>query len=371
MTREIIQRLRLLRTATIGCATFRDLIKLHGSAEMVLQNIEEMAKKGGSTKPLTVATEAQVEDEISNTLHTGARIIFWDDRDYPARLLALDDYPPALIAKGRSDLLLSAKIVGIVGARSASAAGCSIATKLAQMLGQSSIVVVSGLARGVDTAAHKGSLDYGTIAVIATGIDVCYPPENRALQQEISERGVVVTEYQIGTQPVSRHFPQRNRIIAGMSKVLAVVEASKKSGSLITAEYALKYGKELFAVPGSPLDSRSSGCNWLIQQNRARIFTDYADVIDAICKEDQGYLALEDSCKGNEIAMSATLPIEQELTRFRHIVHSAIGFAPVTIEELVLHTGAEYKVICVLLLEMEVAGVIERQYGNRVVRIAS
>lgn len=259
---ERFDRLRLIRSPRIGPVSFRQLIARFGTASEALRAIPDMAARGGGKA--SVADAATVEREIAASRACGARYLMMGDADYPMLLDQMEGAPPALIVRG--DAALSTRAcVAIVGARNASAAACRFARMLAQDLGQRGAVVVSGLARGIDTEAHRGSIDSGTIGVIASGIDISFPPENKALQEDVAQRGLLVTEHPPGTQPLARHFPARNRIIAGLSLGTVVVEAAPKSGSLITARLAGEAGREVMAVPGSPLDPRAQGCNQLMQ----------------------------------------------------------------------------------------------------------
>ncbi len=260
--RERFERLRLIRSPRIGPVSYRQLLARFGSAGEAVRAIPMLAERGGGRA--SVADAGAVEREIAATRALGGRYLLMGDADYPVLLDQMEGAPPALIVRG--DAALAARpCVAIVGARNASAAACRFARSLAQDLGQREAVVVSGLARGIDTEAHRGSIDSGTIGVIACGIDMVFPPENAALQEEVAQRGLLVTEHPPGVQPLARHFPARNRIIAGLALGTVVVEAAPKSGSLITARLAGEAGREVMAVPGSPIDPRAQGCNLLMQ----------------------------------------------------------------------------------------------------------
>ena len=245
-----VARLRLLRTAQIGPVTYRQLIARFGTADAAIAALPQLAARGGGKSP-TVAPVALAERELAMAARLGARHLFIDDADYPALLAELDDAPPVVMLRGRADLMAHTTIA-MVGARNASAAACRFARQLAAELGRESVVVVSGLARGVDTAAHVGSIETGTIGVIAGGIDVVYPPENAALQERIANEGLLIAEQPPGTEPRARHFPYRNRIIAGLSLGTVVVEAAPKSGSLITARLAGRDGARGDGGAGQP-----------------------------------------------------------------------------------------------------------------------
>ena len=259
-----LDRLRLIRSANIGPVTYFQLIQHFGGARAALDAIPQLAARAGGKAP-RLASIDDVAREVEAVEKLGARYLFLGQGLYPATLAELDTAPPALIVRG--DLrLLDRPSVALVGARNASAAACRFARLLATELAGEGVVIVSGLARGIDTAAHQGSLDGGTIGVIASGIDIAYPPENKNLQEDIATRGLLIAEQPPGREPLARHFPYRNRIIAGMSLGTVVIEAAPKSGSLITARLATEAGREVMAVPGSPLDPRAQGCNQLIRE---------------------------------------------------------------------------------------------------------
>jgi DNA processing protein len=248
-------RLRLLRSANIGPVTWRQLLARFGSAEAAIEALPMLAARGGGRAP-ALADPGAVRREIAAVERLGARYLFLDDGDYSALLAELENAPPALIVRGRLDLARRT-CVAMVGARNASAAACRFARQLALGLGDAGVTVVSGLARGVDTAAHVGSIGTGTVGVIASGIDLAFPPENAELQERIAREGLLLAEQPPGTEPLARFFPARNRIIAGLSTGTVVVEAAPRSGSLITARIAAEAGRDVMAVPGSPLDPRA------------------------------------------------------------------------------------------------------------------
>lgn len=254
MIEDLVDRLRLLRTPGIGPVTFRQLLRRFGTPAAALEAVPELARRGGGRAPV-LRTREEAEREVARVEKLGARFLALGQGLYPRLLAELEDAPPLLIARGQVGLL-DRDAVAIVGARNASAAACRFARGLAHDLGRHDLVVVSGLARGIDSAAHDGALESGTIGVIAGGIDVFYPPENQARQEALFERGLVLAEMPPGTEPRARHFPYRNRIIAGLATGTVVVEAAPRSGSLITARLAAEAGREVMAVPGSPLDPR-------------------------------------------------------------------------------------------------------------------
>jgi DNA processing protein len=298
---------------------------------------------------------AAAEREIAKVEKFGAKFLTLGQGLYPRLLTELEDAPPLLIARGNMKLLDS-QSVAIVGARNASAAACRFARGLAHDLGQEGLIVVSGLARGIDSAAHDGALETGTIGVIAGGIDIFYPPENQARQEALYERGLVLAEMPPGTEPRARHFPYRNRIIAGMSSGTVVVEAAPRSGSLITARLAAEAGREVMAVPGSPLDPRAQGCNQLIRDG-ATLVQNAADVIEAIQLPASSVRAApqayepEEKLNGDD-ALGA--------------VEALLGPSPVPVDEIIRLSGASSGAVQMALLELDLAGRLERHAGNRV-----
>jgi len=256
------------------------MLRRFGSARAALEVLPRLARRGERGKTVTAPTRAEAEAELAALGRAGARLVCWGEPGYPSALSAIEDAPPVLIVLGQAETL-QRPTIAMVGARNASANGRRLARDLAAELGQGGLVVVSGLARGIDAAAHLGALETGSIAVVAGGVDVVYPAENRGLYEALAHRGAVVAELPLGTEPQARHFPRRNRIISGMALGVVVVEAAARSGSLITARFALEQGREVFAVPGSPLDPRSRGCNDLLRQG-ATLTESAADVLSQL-----------------------------------------------------------------------------------------
>ena len=354
MADDLLARIRLIRSASIGPVTYRQLIARFGSAQAALDAIPDLARRGGGKPPRLVgADEAERERAKVEKLH--ARYLVLGQGLYPSILATLDDAPPLLVAKGDIGLLDRAS-VSIVGARNSSAAACRFARGLAHDLGREGLVVVSGLARGIDSAAHDGALETGTVGVIAGGIDIFYPPENEGRQKALFERGLVLAEMPPGTEPRARHFPYRNRIIAGLSLGTIVVEAAPRSGSLITARLAAESGREVMAVPGSPLDPRAQGCNLLIRDG-ATLVQNAADVVEAVqparprvASPPAPYRPVREEFDGEAVAT----------------VESLLGPSPVPVDELIRLSGAAPGAVQMALLEMDLAGRLDRHAGNRV-----
>lgn len=351
-----LARLRLIRTPTIGPVTYRQLLARFGSAERAIEALPDLAARGGG-KPPRIADTATVEREIARVEKLGARYLFIDDADYPPLLAELDNAPAVMTIRG--DIGLFARTsVAMVGARNASAAACRFARGLAVELGREGVVIVSGLARGLDTAAHQGSLATGTIGVIASGIDIAFPPENRALQDQVAEQGLLIAEQPPGSEPLARNFPHRNRVIAGLSTGTVVVEAAPRSGSLITARLAAEAGRDVMAVPGSPLEPRAQGCNLLIREG-ATLVQSAADILETIRPIDPRMVRAPanpfDGRSGGE-------PDDAE----RRALTGLLGPVPVAIDELIRQSGLPPATVALILLELELAGRIERHAGGRV-----
>ena len=356
MSQDLLDRLRLIRTAGIGPIAFRQLLLRFGSASEALAAIPDLARRGGGKAP-SLCPIAAAEREIAAVEALGALYLSIGQGLYPRALAELENAPPLVTVKGRLELL-EQPMVAIVGARNASAAACRFARGLAHELGCDGVSVVSGLARGIDSAAHDGSIESGTIAVIAGGIDVAYPPENEARQATIAERGLLIAEMPPGTEPRARHFPYRNRIIAGLAAGTVVVEAAPRSGSLITARLAGEAGREVMAVPGSPLDPRAQGCNQLIRDG-ATLIQNAADVIEAV-RPTLGQFA---SPRASFEPAPDHEKVEPDL---RAAVESLLGPSPVPVDELVRQSGGAAGAVQLVLLELDLAGRLDRHAGGKV-----
>ncbi len=361
-TGEQISWIRLTRSKNVGPGTFYQLIRLFGSAACALDNIDELAAKGGSKRKITLTSEDDVLTEIDLTERYGARLICSCDAAYPQLLMRTPDAPPVITVLGRNDIFNNHPSVAIVGARNASLNGSSFAKHLAADLAERNITIVSGLARGIDTAAHIGALNNITIAVIAGGIDHIYPPENEKLYWQIAGNGAVIAELPIGCPPLARHFPQRNRIIAGIAHALAVIEAAKKSGSLITAEVARAYARKVFAVPGSPLDERAGGTNYLLK-NGATLLESSQDIISYM--NSLGNSMFETNASYTPPANTG-LPPESELAQYRKQLQQALSYTPVSMDLILAETAIPFTILNVLVLELELAGRLTRSYGNKI-----
>lgn len=353
---EAFARIRLLRSPNVGPVSYRQLLRRFGTAEAAVAALPDLVRQ--SAAGYRVASEDRVAAEIQAVRSAGARYLFHDSLDYPPLLAELDGAPPILTCCG--DLALAQRpCVAIVGARNASAAAVKLARMFAGELAEAGFVVVSGLARGIDGAAHQASLTGGTIGVIASGIEIAYPPEHADLQEAVATQGLLLAEQPPGTEPLARHFPSRNRIIAGIAAGTLIVEAAPKSGSLITARLAGEAGREVMAVPGSPLDSRSQGCNQLIRDG-ATLVQRTEDVIELLTSfQGQPRSVLRETATDWELAEADSDPAD---------IVSLLTTAPVAVDELVRQSGASAGAVQLALLELELAGSLVRHAGGRVSR---
>lgn len=353
---DLFDRLRLLRSHRVGPATYRRMLAEHGNARNALAALPDVAQAAG-VRGYQICPERMITAEINEAKRCGAALVSEHHPDYPNDLAQIESAPPLLWALGRRSLL-SRPMVALVGARNASSLGTRMAKSLAGGLAEAGYVVVSGLARGIDTAAHLSSLEGGTIAVHAGGVDVIYPVENAGLAQQIREKGLRLSEMPMGMAPQARHFPARNRIIAGLSRAVVVVEAAAKSGSLITARDALDQSREVLAVPGHPFDARAAGCNMLLRDG-AILVRSAQDVIDAL-----GPIAA--------VSQQATLPLEPQpharQLRDTATLHTAIlarlGPAPVAEDQLLRDLAISSGEVSPILTDLELTGKITRNSGG-------
>ncbi len=348
--------LRLIRSDNVGPRTFRALVNHYGGARGALAALPDLARRGGATRPARVHSRRDAEREFAAAKSLGVSLVALGEPDYPRRLQMIDDPPPLLAARGAMTAL-ARPMVAIVGARNASAAGVRFAERLARDLGAAGFAVVSGLARGIDAAAHRASLATGTIGVLAGGHDRIYPREHADLADAIAADGALVSEMPLGWEPRARDFPRRNRLISGLAAGMVVVEAAKRSGSLITARFALEQGREVFAVPGSPLDPRAEGSNDLIKQG-ATLVTDAADVI-AVLRPILGEPLELSAAEPEPPSPPAAEPGADERAR----IIALLGPTPVPIDDLVRLSASSAAIVRVVLLELELAGRLERHGG--------
>jgi DNA processing protein len=360
---ERLDWLQLIRSDNVGPSAFRTLIRRMGSAREALDALPAIANRGGAERRIRVAARDEAEAELNRAERLGIALVGLNEPNYPPWLRQSDSAPPLLAVLGSTGIL-ARPIVSIVGSRNASAAGRKMAAMLARDLGHAGFAVASGLARGIDTSAHHASLESGTIAVFAGGLDHVYPPENRELVGEILEHGgAAVSEMPIGWEPRARDFPRRNRIIAGLALATVVVEAAERSGSLITARLALEQNREVMAVPGSPLDPRAAGANRLLKHGAA-VVTEADDVI-RILQPIMGDVPMDPQQPDAEAPEPVSLT-EEPLDSERRMIAEALGPSPIEVDEIVRATGLPVKTVSISLLELELAGRLERHPGQRV-----
>lgn len=362
--RQKIAWLRLIRSDNVGPATFRDLINHFGSAETALEMLPELSRRGGSTRAIRIASVAEAERELIAAHRFGARFIGIGEPDYPPALRQIDGAPPLLAVKGNT-AIGTIPSLGIVGSRNASISGAKFAAMIARDVGRAGYSIISGLARGIDTAAHRASLETGTIAALAGGLDQPYPPENIGLLEEITQgNGLAISEMPFGWEPRARDFPRRNRLIAGVSLGLAVVEAASRSGSLITARYAADFGRLVFAVPGSPLDPRCHGTNGLLKDG-AIVTTEAQDILQALAPLSRiDLFAPPQAEEPGERDVGPMAPPPSENDRGR--ITDALGPTPVEIDDIIRHTSLSASAVYLVLLELDLAGRLHRHPGGLV-----
>ncbi len=358
---EAFARIRLLRSPNIGPVSYAQLLRRFGDARSALSALPDLAARGGT--PYKAAPEARIDAELAAVRKCGARYLFHDLPDYPPLLREIEGAPPILILRGDAKIAMR-PAVAIVGARNASAAAVKLSRTFANELADAGLTVVSGLARGIDGAAHQGALAAGsagggTIGVIASGIDVTYPPDHAALQEQVAQEGLLITEFAPGTEPLARHFPARNRIIAGLAAGTLVVEAAPKSGSLITARLAGEAGREVMAIPGSPLEPRSQGCNQLIRDGAVLVQ----------CAED--VIELLSAFNGTpQSRFREPMPqwqvADDEFAEHPADLAALLTTAPVGIDELIRQSGDSAAAVQLALLELDLAGRLVRHAGARV-----
>lgn len=353
--------LRLIRSENIGPATFRQLINHFGSAEKALEALPDLSRRGGATRTLHITTIDEAERELEIAARFGARFVGIGEPDYPPALKEIDGAPPLIAMKGDGRTATRPNI-GIVGSRNASINGMKFAAMMARDCGRQGYTIASGLARGIDTSAHRASLATGTVAMLAGGLDRPYPPENFSLLDEIyASGGATISEMPFGWEPRARDFPRRNRLIAGVSLGVIIVEAAQRSGSLITARLAGDFGRLVFAVPGSPLDTRCQGTNGLIKDG-ATLITEAKDVLDAISPLVEPDLPLFRQVNEPPHHADISEPRDDD----RALVVNALGPSPVEMDDIIRHTGLSTSAIMLVLMELDIAGRLQRHAGGKI-----
>lgn len=366
---ERIDRLRLLRSENVGPITFRQLLRRFGSAAAALEALPELARRGGRRNGLRLCPREAAAAELERIARLGGHVLQLGEDAYPEPLAAIEDAPPLLSVLG-DPALLRRRCLAVVGARNASANGRTLAAGLARGLSEAGFAVVSGLARGIDAAAHGGALDGGTVAVMAGGVDVVYPRENTRLYEAVRERGAVVSEMPPGTEPQARHFPRRNRIVSGLSRGVVVIEAAERSGSLTTARLALEQGREVFAVPGSPLDPRSRGTNRLIRDG-ALLVESVEHVLEGLGSDARPPVPrISEDALPAFAATGEGAPGEAAAESVREAIIGLLGPAATPIDDIVRMAALPPAIVRAAILELEIAGRIERHAGNSAALVA-
>lgn len=363
---EAFARIRLLRSPNIGPISYRQLIARFGTAAAALDALPDLASRGRG--PYRPASADSIEREVAAVRRAGARYLFHDQPDYPALLAELDSAPPIVTCRGTL-ALASEPCVALVGARNASAAAVKLARDFGSALAEAGFTVVSGLARGIDGAAHEGAFPH-TIGVIASGIDITYPPQHVDLQERIATEGLLIAEQPPGTEPRGRHFPSRNRIIAGLASGTLVIEAAPQSGSLITARLAGEAGREVMAIPGSPLDARALGCNQLIREGAVLVQTpdEVVELLQSFTGAPRSRFRVGEGATDFDYAELAKLDWGEARADLSTDIASLLTNAPVAVDELIRQSGASAAEVHMALLELELAGDLERE-GNGLVRL--
>lgn len=368
---EAFARIRLLRSPNIGPVSYRQLLARFGTAEAAIEGLPDLGSRGKT--PYRPAPIAKIEQEVEGARKAGARYLFHDQPDYPALLAELESAPPILTYKGNL-ALASAPCVAMVGARNASGAAVKLARDFASELASAGFTVVSGLARGIDGACHEGALSHEgarTIGVIASGIDIAYPPQHKKLQEKVASEGLLIAEQPPGTEPRGRHFPSRNRIIAGLASGTLVVEAAPKSGSLITARLAGEAGREVMAIPGSPTDTRSLGCNQLIRDGAVLVQTseDVAELLESFTGAPRSRFRVAESAEPFDYSHLRAMEWGEAKQDQSADIASLLTKAPIAIDELIRQSGADPAGVHMALLEMELAGELERHDDGSVSKL--
>ena len=363
----LLDVIRLINSENVGTKTFWHLISLYQNSSNALEHISELSLRGGKDIPIKVFSTEQAEKIIDQCESMGIEIISYLDPAFSTLLKNIDDCPALLYCKGNINLL-NENTIAIVGSRNASINGLRFAHKIAKDLSDNEMIIVSGFARGIDTAAHKASIENGTIAVLAGGIDNIYPPENKELYSEIISKGLIVAELPLGSIPRPQNFPQRNRIISGLSQAVAVIEATLKSGSLVTAKIALQQNREIFAVPGFPLDPRYQGTNYLLKQG-AHLLESATDIIEVVesskikryslFEQENKFLTIGKIKKSEEFS-------EKLLTQARSEIIKLVSVSPTSVDEIISTTKISSTAVLTAIVELELAGKVIRHYGNKI-----
>ncbi len=368
---EKVEWIRLARSENVGRSTFFRLVKIFGSPRQALQQVSHYAFQGGSKQQIKVYSEKDAVREVENSHQFGAQIVLFCEENYPKLLREIPDPPPLFTAKGRLEFL-NRPAIAIVGPRNASFNGVLFAKKIARELGENNFLIVSGMARGIDAAAHDATINLGTIAVIAGGINHIYPKENTELYHKICQQGLVISESPFNAPPKGGNFVQRNRIISGLSLGVVVVEASLRSGSLVTARFGVEQGREIFAVPGSPLDPRCLGTNRLIKQG-AKLTENVEDILEEISLLHGNFeknKMLQEPDVQEFVGLYEKLPSDDEIDKIRRKIFTRLSLSPITIEAIIQEMQVPARLVNIAVVQLELADKIEVNYGRVVLKRA-
>jgi len=359
-----INWIRLSRTKNISRSTLLNLVNIFGNIEGAIENVAAYSIKGGLKAPINICPTIEAIKELENTRQIGAEIICFNEESYPAMLRQISDPPALLTMCGKIDLA-NQNIISVVGPRNASLNGCKFAGKIVTELGQAGLIIASGLARGIDAAVHKAALDFGTIGIIAGGIDNIYPAENSTLYQGVIEKGLLISETPFGMPPKGGNFPQRNRIISGIALGLVVIEATLRSGTLITARFALEQNREIFAVPGSPFDPRYEGTNRLIKQG-AKLIENSADVLEDLEEiiRRRKRFRISENFEEEFSYPKFKAPDDIVVDAARTLILQKLNYTEVSVELLISELEIPAKIVAIALVQLELADRIEHRNGK-------
>lgn len=366
---EKVEWIRLARSENVGRSTFFRLIKIFGSPKQALEQVSHYAFQGGSKQQIKIYSEKDAAQELEDSHQFGAQIVLFSDENYPKLLREISDPPPILTIKGRIDFL-NRHSIAIVGPRNASFNGVLFAKKIARELGENGLLIVSGMARGIDAAAHEVSINSGTVAVIAGGIDHIYPKENTELYHKICDKGLMISESYFGAPPKGGNFVQRNRIISGLSLGVVVIEASLRSGSLVTARFGAEQGREIFAVPGSPFDPRCLGTNRLIKQG-AKLTESVEDILEEIpmLKSRFGEMEILQEPEAEDfISFMEKMPSDDDIKKIRQEILLRLNLVPLSIEAIIQEMQVPARLVNIAVVQLELADKVEVNYGKVILK---
>ena len=361
-----IEWIRLSRIKGVGPKTFWDLISAFSNPAKAIDYIFRVHQRHKKQEPELPRVQ-EIEDELEMCLKMGVNVILGCDESYPLLLREIPDRSPILMAKGNMELLNNPKTIAVVGSRNAAANAIEFTKEIVKELGKAGYVVISGLAKGIDAAAHHAALETGTIGVVAGGVDIIYPLQNTQLHHLMYEKGLVISEAPLSSPPLSKHFPKRNRIIAGISQGVALMQATEKSGTIITAKIAMSYGRRVFAVPGPPFDPMYSGSNQMIR--RGATFITSAEDIIKVLEEGGRQPCLIKENTGPKMLLYGNEANDKLIQQYLGQVWEGICYTPISLEKLSENVGLPMLLVNWIVIELEILGKAQRLYGNRVARL--